>query len=138
MNLIPSNNTSLIGYNKIFLELKNLFDNNILPNKIIFSGNNGIGKSTFAYHLTNYIFSKDEGNKYNSSENLILNSFLIPIFGLYGAASSFMLAFGLFAYLSLKGGQKYYPIPYVWKNILFYLLFSFLIVTLNVFFLLIL
>ena len=74
MNLIPSNNTSLIGYNKIFLELKNLFDNNILPNKIIFSGNNGIGKSTFAYHLTNYIFSKDEENKYNSSENLILNN----------------------------------------------------------------
>ena len=74
MNLIPSNNTSLIGYNKVFLELKNLFDNNILPNKIIFSGNNGIGKSTFAYHLTNYIFSKDEENKYNSSENLILNN----------------------------------------------------------------
>ena len=74
MNLIPSNNTSLIGYNKVFLELKNLFDNNILPNKIIFSGNNGIGKSTFAYHLTNYIFSKDEGNKYNTSENLILNN----------------------------------------------------------------
>ena len=72
MNIAPSNNSTLIGYNEIFLNLKNLYDKNLLPNKIIFSGNSGIGKSTFAYHLANYIFSKREDNKYDTKENLIL------------------------------------------------------------------
>lgn len=72
MNIGPSNNSTLIGYNEIFLNLKNLYDKNLLPNKIIFSGNSGIGKSTFAYHLANYIFSKSEDNKYDTKENLIL------------------------------------------------------------------
>ena len=72
MNIKPSNNPCLIGYNKIFLELKKLFDEGILPNKIIFSGDKGIGKSTLAYHFINYIFSIKEDNQYNFSENLIL------------------------------------------------------------------
>ena len=72
MNIGPSNNSILIGYNEIFLNLKNLYDKNLLPNKIIFSGNSGIGKSTFAYHLANYIFSKRENNKYDIKKNLIL------------------------------------------------------------------
>ena len=46
----------------------------MLPNKIIFSGSNGIGKCTFVYHLINYIFSKNEDDKYNYNENLILNN----------------------------------------------------------------
>jgi len=71
MSINPSNNTSLIGYNDIFSELKNYFINNKLPNKIIFSGNSGIGKSTLAYHLTNFIFSINEEYKYNSEKNLI-------------------------------------------------------------------
>tara|TARA_B100001175_G_C19456592_1_gene614123 strand:+ start:55 stop:990 length:936 start_codon:yes stop_codon:yes gene_type:complete len=74
MNIKPSNNLYLIGHDKIFLELKNLFDNDSLPNKIIFSGNYGIGKSTLAYHLTNYIFSKEEDYKYDSTNNLILSN----------------------------------------------------------------
>ena len=73
MNITPSNNRYLIGYNETFLNLKNLFDNTLLPNKIIFSGNNGIGKSTLAYHLINYIFSINEDNKYNVSTNQILS-----------------------------------------------------------------
>ena len=72
MNIKPSNNPYLIGYNKIFLELKKLFDEGILPNKIIFSGDKGIGKSTLAYHFSNYIFSIKEDNQYNFSKNLIL------------------------------------------------------------------
>ena len=72
MNIASSNNSTLIGYNEIFLNLKNLYDKNLLPNKIILSGNSGIGKSTFAYHLANYIFSKREDNKYDTKENLIL------------------------------------------------------------------
>ncbi len=71
MNITPSNNTTLIGYRNIFLNFKNFYDKNNLPNKIIFSGNNGIGKSTFVYHLINYIFSKKEDNKYDFDNNLI-------------------------------------------------------------------
>ena len=71
MNLAPSNNLNLFGYNKFFLYLKNLHDKDLLPNKIIFSGTNGIGKSTFVYHLINYIFSKNEINKYNFENNKI-------------------------------------------------------------------
>jgi len=71
MNLAPSNNLNLFGYNEFFLDLKNLHDKSLLPNKIIFSGANGIGKSTFVYHLINYIFSKNEVNKYNFENNKI-------------------------------------------------------------------
>ena len=73
MIIHPSSNTKLIGYSNFFLNLKKLYDNDFLPNKIIFSGNNGIGKSTLAYHLINYIFSKNEDNKYDYKNNLILH-----------------------------------------------------------------
>ena len=71
MNILPSNNKNLYGYKEIFTNLKELFDNNCLPNKIIFSGEKGIGKSTFAYHLTNYIFSLSEENKYDFENNCV-------------------------------------------------------------------
>ena len=71
MILEPNNNKKLIGYRNYFLYLKELFDSNKLPNKIIFTGNKGIGKSTLAFHLTNYIFSLNEKNKYNFEKNLI-------------------------------------------------------------------
>ncbi len=74
MNLNPSNNKNLYGYNSLFLELKDLYDKNLLPNKIIFSGNKGIGKTTLAYHLTNYVFSLNENNKYNFKDNKIIEN----------------------------------------------------------------
>ncbi len=74
MILESKNNKELIGYNNFFLYLKELFDTNKLPSKIIFSGNKGIGKSTLAYHLTNYIFSLNENNKYDYKKNLINES----------------------------------------------------------------
>ena len=61
MILEPWNNKELIGYNNFFLYLKEFFDNKKLPNKIIFSGNKGIGKSTFSYFLINKIFSEKFG-----------------------------------------------------------------------------
>ena len=74
MNINPSNNLELIGYNKEFLNLKNLYDNKRIPNKIIFSGVDGIGKSTFAYHLINYIFSKNENHSYDADKNSIIKN----------------------------------------------------------------
>ena len=87
MNLqtLKSNNQKkLFHYNNFFLNVVNLYKKKKLPNKILFSGPKGIGKSTFAYHLLNYIFSKNEEFKYNlnnfvidglnKSYNLILNN----------------------------------------------------------------
>tara|TARA_B100001029_G_scaffold149287_1_gene130905 strand:- start:285 stop:1220 length:936 start_codon:yes stop_codon:yes gene_type:complete len=74
MNLNPPNNKYLYGYKSFFLNFVNMYNNNLLPNKIIFSGNKGIGKSTFVYHLINYIFSINENDKYNINENTILDN----------------------------------------------------------------
>ena len=55
MNLKPINQTILYGFNKTFNDLVKLYNVNSLPNKILFSGQKGIGKSTLSYHLINYI-----------------------------------------------------------------------------------
>ena len=65
MNLVSSNQTILLGHKKEFMSLVNLYSNNNFPNKILFSGEKGIGKSTLAYHLVNYILSLNEDNPYN-------------------------------------------------------------------------
>ncbi len=74
---------TLFGHEKIFDKLKNLYLKNKLPNKIILSGEKGIGKCTLAYHLINYILSTNEDYNYdlknykinteNKSFKLILN-----------------------------------------------------------------
>jgi DNA polymerase-3 subunit delta' len=55
----------LYAHDNLFYKLTELFKINKLPNKIIFRGNDGIGKSTFVYHLVNYILSKNEDDSYN-------------------------------------------------------------------------
>ena len=65
MNLNTKKQDKLIGYNDLFNHFIKLLNEKKLPNKIIISGNKGIGKSTFAYHFVNYIFSKNEKNKYD-------------------------------------------------------------------------
>ena len=35
-----------------------------MPNSVILTGPKGSGKSTFVYHIINYLFSKKEENKY--------------------------------------------------------------------------
>ena len=54
----------LYGYDNLFLEFDNLLNNNLLPNKILLSGANGIGKYTFAVHFINYALSKNEDDSY--------------------------------------------------------------------------
>jgi len=56
---------NLIGHESSFISLVTLYSQNKFPNKLLISGKNGIGKSTFAYHLINYIFSLNEENSYN-------------------------------------------------------------------------
>ena len=66
MNLKPENQLSLFGHHVIFLNFINLYKNNKLPNKILLSGEKGIGKSTLAYHIINQILSSDEDLSYDS------------------------------------------------------------------------
>ncbi len=63
--------TKLHSFEDQFKNFVNLYNNGKLPNKILLSGQKGIGKSTFAYHLINYILSKNEDFSYNLSDFLI-------------------------------------------------------------------
>ena len=45
----------LFSYKNLFNDLVNLEIKKKLPSRIIFSGNEGIGKSTLSFHLTNYL-----------------------------------------------------------------------------------
>ena len=71
MNLNPRNQEKLFGYNNLFKHFIELLEDKKFPNKIIISGPKGIGKSTFAYHFINFIFSKNEENSYNLNEHKI-------------------------------------------------------------------
>jgi DNA polymerase III subunit delta' len=64
-NLGPSNQQKLFGLDKYFLMLANLYKDKVFPNKILISGQKGIGKSTLAYHFINYVLSEDENYKYD-------------------------------------------------------------------------
>ena len=57
MHLKPSENTELFGMSNFFNNFKMLYDNKKMPNKILLSGKKGLGKSTLAYHLINYILA---------------------------------------------------------------------------------
>tara|TARA_Y100000591_G_scaffold75594_1_gene63050 strand:+ start:1715 stop:2644 length:930 start_codon:yes stop_codon:yes gene_type:complete len=65
MNLEPINQKNLFGLNNFLLNFVKLYQENKLPNKILLSGDKGLGKSTLAFHLVNYIFSKNEEFKYD-------------------------------------------------------------------------
>ena len=54
------NQTKLFGLEKYLKELIRLKNDNNLPNKILFSGQKGIGKSTLAYHFINFVLSENE------------------------------------------------------------------------------
>ena len=71
MNNSPEKQLNLYGLKKNFNELVCLYDQKKLPNKILLSGQKGIGKCTLAYHLVNYILSKEEDFSYNLDQNII-------------------------------------------------------------------
>ena len=71
MLLQPSNQKKLYGLNNELVELINLYKNDKLPSKILLSGQKGVGKSTLAYHLINFILSQNEDFSYD------LNNFSI-------------------------------------------------------------
>jgi len=65
MHLKSSETTQLFGMSYYFMEIINLYFKKKMPNKILLSGKKGLGKSTLAYHIINYILSFEEDHKYN-------------------------------------------------------------------------
>ena len=71
MNLNPSTQINLFDHKEIFNQLYKLYKNDNLPNKILLSGEKGIGKSTLAYHLINFVLSENEEFCYDYENNII-------------------------------------------------------------------
>ena len=63
--LNPKSQLNLFGYDKLFTSLISLHKEGKLPNVMLFKGQKGLGKSTFAYHFINYLLSKKESNSYS-------------------------------------------------------------------------
>ena len=71
-NLEPINQTKLYGLDTYLNELIRLYKDNIYPNKILLSGQKGIGKSTLAFHFINYVLTLNENFTYDT-QNLNIN-----------------------------------------------------------------
>ena len=65
MNFKASENIRLFGMNVFFNEITKLYNSKKMPTKILLSGKKGLGKSTLAYHIVNYILSENEEYKYD-------------------------------------------------------------------------
>ena len=50
----------ILGHDKNFLKLTTLIKKNMLPNSIIFQGSKGIGKTTSAYRIAQFIFEQND------------------------------------------------------------------------------
>ena len=71
---LPNAQKKLFLYEYYFELFIKLYKNNLLPNKILITGQSGIGKSTFIYHFINSILSNRENYSYDF-ENFSINSF---------------------------------------------------------------
>jgi len=69
----PFNQEKLFNLDKYFNEFIKLYDKGVYPNKILLSGQKGLGKSTLAYHFINYVLSKDEDNTNYVKEKFQIN-----------------------------------------------------------------
>ena len=69
--MISKYSTKLFGYKNLFNHFVDLDQKNKFPIRILLTGQEGIGKSTFAFHLINYLLSKNESTKYNYEKNEI-------------------------------------------------------------------
>ena len=65
MKLNPSNQLELLIHGNVLKNLIFLYQKDKLPNKILLKGQKGIGKSTLAYHLINFVLSKNEDFPYD-------------------------------------------------------------------------
>ena len=71
MELKPSENTRLFGMDNFFNEIAKLYNEKKMPTTILLSGKKGLGKSTLAYHIINYVLSTNEEFKYDENKFII-------------------------------------------------------------------
>ena len=71
-SLEPIIQTKLYGLDKYLHELIKLYKNNNYPNKILLSGQKGIGKATMAFHFINYVLTLNEDHKYDLQKFTII------------------------------------------------------------------
>jgi len=71
-DFLPKRQEKLFLYSKYFKLFIKLYKNNLLPNKILFTGQSGLGKSTFAYHFINFVLSEKEHYSYDY-DNFTIN-----------------------------------------------------------------
>ena len=71
MKISPSTQTDLFEHKETFNQLSKFYKKDNLPNKILLSGEKGIGKSTLAYHLINFVLSENEDHAYDYEKNRI-------------------------------------------------------------------
>ena len=64
-DLLPIRQEKLFLYDQYFKLFTKLYKNNLLPNKILMTGQSGLGKSTFFYHFINSILSDKENYTYD-------------------------------------------------------------------------
>ena len=64
-DFLPNRQEKLFLYDQYFKLFIKLYNNNLLPNKILLTGQSGLGKSTFAYHFINSILSDNEDYSYD-------------------------------------------------------------------------
>ena len=73
IEIVPAKNQlRLFGFEDYFNSFIKLYEKKKLPNSILLSGPKGLGKSTFAYHIINYLLSNNEERKY-STKNFVID-----------------------------------------------------------------
>ena len=61
----PQRQLILFGYKEYFNSFIQFINKKKIPNSILLTGSKGSGKSTFIYHIINYLLSMNEKNKYS-------------------------------------------------------------------------
>jgi len=70
-NFDPINSLNLFGLDEFLLNFINLFENGKYPKVSLLTGDKGIGKFTLAFHLINYVLSKNLTTPYKIKEQTI-------------------------------------------------------------------
>ena len=84
MILEPINQQHLFGLHNYLLDFIKLYQNDKFPSKILLSGEEGLGKSTLAYHFVNYVLSINQDFQYDLKKfqiNLNNKSYKLTING---------------------------------------------------------
>ena len=67
-NLNLPYSTKLVGLDKYFNEMTNLYEKKKFPKVLLLNGKKGIGKFTLIMHFINYVYSKNEPTLYDTKK----------------------------------------------------------------------